>query len=62
MRVNPARHLDADHFAHEMFAGINQGARNLAIRENALLSVNVLQEQVQRHHTLREATIDALPF
>ncbi len=62
MRVNPARDLDADHFAHEMLAGIDEGAGNLAVRKNALLAVDVLQEQVQRHHALRKAAIDALPF
>ncbi len=62
MRVNSARHFQADHFAPEMRAGIDERARNLPVLEDALLAVNVLQEQIQRHHALRQAALDALPF
>ena len=62
MRVNPARDFDADHFAPEVRAGIDQRPRNLAVIENALLAIDVLQEKIQRHHALRQAAFDAVPF
>ena len=62
VRVNSARHFQADHLAPEMRAGIDQRARNLPVLENSLLAVNVLQEQIQRHHALRQAALDVLPF
>ena len=34
----------------------------LPVLENALLAVDVLQKQIQRHHALRQAALDALPF
>ncbi len=58
MRVDAARDLDANHLAAEMLAGIHQRARKLAVFEDALLPVNVLQKQVERHHALREAALD----
>src|SRR5262249_29390423 len=46
MRVNSARHFDADHFAAKMGAGIDKRARNLPIVEYALLAVDILQKEV----------------
>ena len=43
-------------------AGIDQRARNLAVLQNALLAVNILQEKIQRHHALGEAAVDLFPF
>ena len=44
VRVNPSRHFDPDHFAQEMFAGIDERTGNLAVGKNALLAVDILQK------------------
>ena len=60
--MDAARNFKPNHLAPEMLAGIDQLARNLAVLENALLAVDVLQEKVQRHHALRQPALDAVPF
>ncbi len=62
VRVNSARHFNADHLAQKMFAGINKRAGNLPVGKNALLAVHILQKQIQRDDPLREAAFDSLPF
>ena len=62
VRVNAARDFDADHFAPEIRAGIDERARNFAVFEDGLLAVNILQEKIQRHHALREARARCVPI
>ena len=62
MRVDSARHFDADHFAAEVFTGINQRGRDAAIFQDALLAVDVLEKKIQRDDALAEAAIHAFPF
>ena len=62
VRVDAARHLDADHLATKVPAGIDQRARNLAIVENALRPVDILQKEIERDHALRKPALDAVPF
>src|SRR5882757_3077700 len=45
-----------------MFAGINQRAGDLSVRENALFPVHILEKQIQRNDTLRETAINTLPL
>ena len=62
MRVDAARHVDADHLAPEVAARQDQRAGHDAVLEDPLRAVDVLQEQIQRDHALREPALDAIPF
>jgi len=62
VRENPSRNLHIHHLAKKMRAGVNQRPRKLAVLQDALLAVDVLQEKIQRHDALRQAAVDSLPF
>src|SRR4029077_2945946 len=68
-QINPANmsedsvgNLHADHFATKMRAGIDERAGDLAVSQDALLAIYVLEEKIQRQDSLRQATIDQMPF
>src|ERR1700690_1752934 len=60
--INSARDLDSNYLAPEMRAGINERPRNLAVFENALLAINILEKQIERHDSLGQTAVDAFPF
>ena len=62
MRMDAARDFDADYFPPEMRAGIDKRTRNLAVPENALLAINILQEKIQRYHALGQAALNFFPL
>ena len=62
MDVNSARHLETDNLAPEVAAGENQRARNLALAQDALRTVDILEKHVESDHALGEPTLQELPF
>ncbi len=61
VRVDAARHVHADHLAPELRIAEDALARQTPGFEDGLVVVDVVQEQVQRVHALREATLEELP-
>ncbi len=62
VRVDAFRHADADHLAQEVAARQNEGARDLAITQNVLRPVHILQEKIQCQYALREAGFQQVPL
>src|SRR5580704_13649677 len=60
--MDAAGNFDADYFASKMRAGIHERTRNLAIAEDALLAINILQKKIERYHALGKAALDFLPL
>jgi hypothetical protein len=60
--VDASRHLDARHLPLVVLAGKHQRTRNLAVLEDALRAIDVLQEQIQRHDALRKTGLQSIPL
>jgi hypothetical protein len=60
--VDPARRLDADHLSHEVPGPEQELARNLPVPHDALLVVDVVQEEVERLHPLDQAALEPVPL
>ncbi len=62
VHVDAARRLDADHLAAEVRAREHQRARDLAVAQDALRTVDVLQEEIQGDDALGEPALHPVPF
>ncbi|MNI79015.1 hypothetical protein D3C73_1354430 [compost metagenome] len=60
--VGAARNPETRHLGTEITVRDNQFAGNNTILHDVLLMVNVVNEQIQRRHTLDNARFKLLPF
>ncbi len=62
MCVNAVRDFESNHFTAKVTTGIDQRSWDLAIFDDELLAVDILQKKIQGHDALAEAGLDAGPF
>src|SRR5450755_98 len=55
-------HAQTAHFAPQMTAAIDQPARNHSIRENLLIVVNIVEEEIEGGDALCQTLLDGGPF
>ena len=57
-----ARDVEAAHFAAEVFAAINQLARDDAFGEDAAFVIDVVEKEIERGDALRQAAVRSAPI
>jgi hypothetical protein len=62
VRVDAAGRVDADHLAAEVARAEDEIGRDLALAEDPLAVVDVVQKGVQREHALNHAALDVIPL